>query len=111
MIYICNIVTQPGQTDGYTAADHVRAVQKYLGDGALDYVLVNNHVPPHGDPARYEEAGAHLVLPDDDLRALGPQIIEADLVEDLTQERVLWEKQDLLRHDPDKLARIIMELR
>lgn len=111
VIYICNIVTQPGQTDGYTAADHVRAVQKYLGDGALDYVLVNNKVPTDDILARYKEAGASLLLPDDDLRSLGPQIIENDLCEDLTQERVLWEKQDLLRHDPAKLARIIMELR
>jgi len=39
------------------------------------------------------------------------QIIEADIVENVDQERVLWEKQDLLRHDPAKLARAIMELR
>jgi uncharacterized cofD-like protein len=111
VIYICNIVTQPGQTDGYTAADHVRAVQKYIGDGTLDYVLVNNTVPPEDILARYEEAGASLLLPDDDLRSLGPQIVEDDLCEDLSHERVLWEKQDLLRHDPAKLAHIIMELR
>ena len=43
--------------------------------------------------------------------SLGPQIIEADIVENVDQERVLWEKQDLLRHDPAKLAHIIMELR
>lgn len=111
VIYICNIVTQPGQTDGYTAADHVRAIQRYLGDGSPDYVLVNNKVPPDEILARYKEAGADLLLPDEDLRNLGPQIIEADLCEDLSQERVLWEKQDLLRHDPDKLARLIVELR
>jgi len=47
----------------------------------------------------------------DELRNLGPQIIEEDLVEDMDEQRVLWEKQDLLRHDPKKLARVIMQLR
>ena len=111
VIYVCNIVTQPGQTTGYSTADHVRAVLKYLGAGVLDYVIVNNHVPPAEVLKRYEESGAQLLLPDDDVRGLGPQIIEADLVEDMDQQRVLWEKQDLLRHDPEKLAHSIMELR
>lgn len=111
VIYVCNIVTQPGQTDNYAASDHVRAVQQYLGEGVLDYVLVNNVEPPPDILERYKESGASLLLPDRELRELGPQIIEADLAENLDQERVLWEKQDLLRHDPEKLAHIIMELR
>ena len=111
VIYVCNIVTQPGQTDDFTPADHIRVLQKYLGDGVLDYVLINNHVPPDEIMARYRESGADLILPEDEARNLGPELIECDLVEDLTDERVLWEKQDLLRHDPEKLARIIVELR
>jgi uncharacterized cofD-like protein len=111
VIYICNIVTQPGQTDGFSAADHVRALQEYLGDGVLDYVVVNNTIPPDDILHRYEESGAQLVLADNEARELGPQIVEQDLVEEIDGARVLWEKKDLLRHDPDKLARIIMELR
>jgi len=111
VIYVCNIVTQPGQTDGYRASDHVRAVQRYLGEGLPDYVVVNNRVPPENILERYRQTGAELVLPDDELRSMGLQVIEADLVEDLSGERVLWEKQDLLRHDPEKLAHVIMELR
>ena len=111
VIFVCNIVTQPGQTDDYTAADHVRAIQKYLGDGVLDYVIVNDHLPPPEVMERYREAGAQLVTSDEDLRDLGPQVVEADLIEEMTSERVLWEKQDLLRHDPEKLGRVIMELR
>jgi len=111
VIYVCNIVTQPGQTDGYTAADHIRPIQRYLGDGVLDYVIVNNSIPPAKILKRYRAAGADLVLPHPEARDLGPQLVEADLVEDIEQHRVLWEKQDLLRHDPQKLARLIMELR
>jgi uncharacterized cofD-like protein len=111
VIYICNIVTQPGQTDRFTASDHIRAVQQYLGDGVLDYAIVNDAVPPDDILRRYEAAVAQLVLCDDDTASLGPQIVEQDLVEEIDSERVLWEKKDLLRHDPDKLARIVMELR
>lgn len=111
VIYVCNIVTQPGQTDGFSAADHVRTLQQYIGDGVLDYVLINNTIPPKEMLERYEAAGAQLVVPDNDIRRLGPQIIEHDLVEEIDGSRVLWEKQDLLRHDPEKLARIIVELR
>ena len=111
VIYVCNVVTQPGQTDGMSACDHVRVVQTYLGEGVLDYVLINNRVPPPDILKRYEESGAQLLLADGDLRDLGPQIVEADLVEQLDRQRILWEKQDLLRHDPEKLAHIIMELR
>jgi len=111
VIYICNIVTQPGQTDGYTAADHIRPIQRYLGDGVLDYVLVNNTMPPAHILKRYRAAGAEPVLPHPEARELGPQLIEADLVENIEHQRVLWEKQDLLRHDPEKVARLIMELR
>jgi hypothetical protein len=68
-------------------------------------------MPPKEVLERYKAAGAQLLRADDDLRSLGPQIIEADIVENVDQERVLWEKQDLLRHDPAKLAHIIMELR
>jgi len=111
VIYVCNIVTQPGQTDGYSAADHVRAIQRYLGDGAPDYVLLNNAVPPKEILERYEASGAQLIRADEAVRALGPQVVEADLVEEPSGDRALWEKQDLLRHDPAKLARVIMELR
>ena len=111
VIYVCNIVTQPGQTSGHSAADHVRTISRYLGEGMLDYVLVNNSTPSEEVLERYRTAGAELLVADDELRSLGPQVVEADLVEDMNERRVLWEKQDLLRHDPEKLAHVIMELR
>ena len=112
MIYVCNIVTQPGQTDGLSAADHVQALIGYLGDGVLDTVLVNNTVPPPDLVRRYEADGADLLQPGDDLDRLGIEVAAADLVEDMSAgPRVLWEKQDLLRHDPDKLANLLVDLR
>jgi len=111
VIYACNIVTQPGQTDGYTAADHVRTILKYLGPGTLDCVIVNNNAPPSKVLERYKASGASLLVSDDELRNLGPEIIEADLVENAEDRRALWEKEDFLRHDPEKLAHLIVQLR
>jgi len=108
-VYVCNIVTQPGQTDGFTAGDHVRTILKYLGEGSLDYVLLNNIVPPEDMLERYAKEGAELVVPGD-VDSLGVKVVRADLVEDLEHKRVLWEKQDLLRHDPEKLAEWIIKL-
>jgi len=111
VVYVCNIVTQPGQTDGHAASDHAKAVMRYLGDGMLDDVLVNNHVPPSPILQRYEADGAGLVRIDPALYELDVNVVRADLVESVDKQRVLWEKQDLLRHDPQKLGRCILDLR
>lgn len=103
-IYVCNIVTQPGQTDHYKVSHHISAITKYLGEGVLDYVIVNNNIPRKDILDRYQKEGAGVVLMDEGVYNLNVDVKKADLVEDLNQKRILWEKQDLLRHDPDKLA-------
>jgi uncharacterized cofD-like protein len=110
IIYICNIVTQPGQTDGYAASDHVRAVERYLGPGTLDYAIVNSTVPRPEILATYQGQGSQLVRLDKGLDDLSATVVRADLLEPIEERRVLWEKQDMLRHDPAKLAGLIMDL-
>jgi len=113
LVYVCNIATQPGQTDGYDAADHVRAVQAHLGGASLDMVLVNTGTPPPEILRRYAAEGAALVAPSDDLRRMPLQVVARDLVEQLSPDaspRLLWEKKDLIRHHPDKLAEALMDL-
>jgi uncharacterized cofD-like protein len=110
VVYVCNIATQPGQTDGYTAADHVRTVIRYLGEGALDYVLVNSTKAPAEIVKRYEKKNSPPVKLDAEVDKLGVKVIRADLIEKIDRTRILWEKADLLRHDPDKLAAAIMKL-
>jgi len=109
-VYVCNIVTQPGQSEGYSVADHVAAVERYLGDDVLDAVLVNSNVPPEALLDRYREEGAELVRIDDKISEHRVQMIFDDLVENLDHRRILWEKHDLLRHDPEKLAELIWDL-
>jgi uncharacterized cofD-like protein len=110
VIYICNVATQPGQTDGYSASDHVRALIRYLGEGVLDYVLVNSARPPAQIVKRYERKNSPLVRVDGDMDALDVKVVHADLIEKIDHARILWEKADLLRHDPDKLANEILRL-
>jgi uncharacterized cofD-like protein len=103
-IYVCNIVTQPGQTDHYKISDHIKAVIKYLGEDVLDYVIINSNIPRKDILERYQKEGADPVLIDEGVYNMNINVKKADLVEDIDQKRILWEKQDLLRHDPDKLA-------
>ena len=103
-IYLCNIVTQPGQTDNYTASDHIKAIIKYLGEGVLDYVLVNNNFPREEIIEKYRKGDADIVALDENLEKNNVAIEVTDLIENIEQKRVLWEKQDLIRHDPEKLA-------
>jgi uncharacterized cofD-like protein len=115
-IYVCNIVTQPGQTDGFRGSDHLRATDGFrgsdhlrallnvLGPAVLDYAVVNSHIPSEQIMQAYRAEGADIVDQDAPMEGLGVPIVQADLVENLDGQRVLWEKQDLLRHHPDHLA-------
>jgi len=82
--------------------------------GVLDCVLVNNNFPRKEIMEKYREKGADIVALDDDLENNNVAIEVTDLIENLDQKRILWEKEDLIRHDPEKLAdsicRIFAEL-
>jgi uncharacterized cofD-like protein len=98
VVYVCNVATQPGETDHFGAADHVRAIVDHVGERFLDVALVNSN------PASAEAIGAGVpidpVTPDG-LERLSPSIcvIARDVVNDANP----------LRHDPDKLAAALIE--
>ncbi len=114
VVYIGNTTTQPGQTDGYSALDHVRRVTEELGPAVLDAVLLNCGRPSPAALARYAADGVQLLQPDDAeiaaIAALGVQPIARDLAEQADEQRVLWDKQDSVRHDPTKLSAALKEL-
>jgi uncharacterized cofD-like protein len=98
-IYVCNVMTQPGETDGYTAVEHVQALLRHTEDKLIDFVLVNTRKPSADVLARYRRQGAEFVEPAErDLSRLGVIPIEMDLVAEGS-----W-----VRHDPLKLARALM---
>jgi len=100
-LYVCNVMTQPGETDGYTAADHAEAIIDHCGEGVFDYIVVNNQQGSEELRKKYEEEGAYPVEIDRDrLNQLGINIIEADLLK----------RESYLRHDPEALADLIYKL-
>ncbi len=93
-VYVCNVATQPGETDGFTVAEHVLALEKHVGPHLFQVVVANNHFP-------LENAGenTHYVMPADAHHEICQRyrIIYADL----TDSRYPW------RHDPAKLADVL----
>lgn len=98
-VYVCNVMTQPGETSGYTAADHLRALQEHAGP-VVDAILV--HVGPM-EPERlaaYRELGADTVAVDaDQLSALGVRVLAREVATE----------EGLIRHDPARLAAALLE--
>ena len=113
-IYICNTTTQPGQTDGYSLSAHVQQVVAYLGPGALDFAIINTTLPPPEIAALYAQDGVLALEPSpaeiDKIRALGVEPLLAPVAEIPQAKRDLWQKQDSIRHHPDAVAKIIINL-
>jgi len=101
-IYISNVMTQPGETDGYTVSDHIKALVAHSHPRILDYCIVNAGEVPQESLKRYIEQGSRLVVVDrKKVSSMGYRMIEDDfgIVED-----------GVIRHDPIKLAKIILGL-
>jgi uncharacterized cofD-like protein len=97
-IYIQNIMTQPGETDRYSAADHVDALAQHCGGILFPNVLVNNGTPPLEILKKYSAENAALVDIDRGrLRQLDLRVLERDLLAE----------DGMIRHDPDRLARAV----
>lgn len=97
VIYIGNIMTQPGETEGFTLLEHIEVIEQYLGKGVIDKVIANSALPTAGIIEHYNKDSAKLILPElDDCR-----VVEAAMV-------VIDEESGYLRHEPDVLAHTIM---
>ena len=101
-IYVCNVMTQVGETEGYSAFDHISAIIQHGGEGLIDTCIVNTGEIDDGVLKRYETLeGAEPVVVDSKLFAkMGIELFQADIV------RV---ENDHVRHNPQKLAYEIMK--
>ncbi|HEX8992072.1 MAG TPA: gluconeogenesis factor YvcK family protein [Anaerolineales bacterium] len=99
-VYICNVMTQPGETDGFAASDHVNAIAAHVPRPVFDYVLMNTGVPSLELLNKYRQSGAILVEPDADrVRAMGYRPIRGNFIS----------QTDVVRHDPQLLADAILK--
>jgi uncharacterized cofD-like protein len=93
-VYVCNVATQPGETEGFSLGDHVQAIQRHVGPGLVHLVLANDELA-HALPAGWNPIPLTMTT---SIEA-GYQVITADVVD----EQRPW------RHDPRKLARVLMD--
>jgi uncharacterized cofD-like protein len=94
-VYVCNVATQPGETDGFQAKDHVAALVSHFGRNPFDYIVANSarhrEIPTEW---RVSEVSAH------GFDGLGSQVVLADVID----------SNNPLRHDPEKLATTLLSI-
>jgi uncharacterized cofD-like protein len=96
-VFVCNVATEPGETDGYTALDFLQAIEQHVGRQLFDHVILNsNHLARQPEVWKSEvvRPGSRSKLPAD------LQMVEADVVD----------PANALRHDPQKLAATVVSL-
>ncbi len=100
--YICNIMTQPGETDNYTVSDHVKAILEHSKhDNIIDTVIVNDNLPKNL-AMKYEAADSFPVdLDSEKIKELGVEILTKRLIEE--------NGEGFVRHSPHRIAKIISE--
>ncbi|CAI8872198.1 MULTISPECIES: gluconeogenesis factor YvcK family protein [Bacillus] len=100
--YVCNVMTQAGETMGYTAFDHVQALHDHLGAPFIDTAIVNNHDIPAGLRKLYAEELSEPVVVDED------RFAESKIR--LIQDELAKYDDQVVRHDTLKLASILYSL-
>lgn len=101
VVVALNLMSQPGETDGMDALEHLQALEKHVGKLA-DTVLVNGRRPPEKLLERYEFTGSTWLEADRAaVEEMGCTLVEEDL---------LMGDDELIRHDPEKLARAVLRL-
>jgi uncharacterized cofD-like protein len=100
-IYIVNVMTKFGETNGFGAGDFVREIEKYLGKDMLDYCVVNTDKPKEELLERYEEQRDEYVKYDEkDFSSIRANVILGDFLR----------QGKFVRHDSEKLAKVLSEL-
>ena len=101
-VYICNLMTQAGETLDYTASDHVKAIFRHTGCQAVDSILVNSREVPQEVQDQYKEEYARPVVYDkESLQNLGLEIVQGEIYN---------YEENAIRHDTKKVAGLLYSL-
>ncbi len=99
--YICNVMTQPGESDAFTAAEHMLAIEANISHRLFEYVLVNGQLPSSNTLEKYRDKDQYPVEPDvDRIRAMGFKVVRGDFMSE----------SDFVRHDPSRVAESLIKL-
>jgi uncharacterized cofD-like protein len=102
-IFICNLMTQPGETDGFTSHKHLETIRDHAPSLSFDHLVVNDRPITDEQRALYEAEGAEQLGVHGSIAADavgGTEIVYDDLLSD----------GEMVRHDPDRLARLVLRL-
>jgi uncharacterized cofD-like protein len=101
-IYVCNVMTQLGETDGFSASDHVRVLLEHTNPKLVDACIINDAVVSNEEALRrYRDENAYPVAADSDrIKAMGIKVIATDLLS----------VADYVRHDSKKLTQALIKL-
>ena len=101
-VYVCNVMTQPGETDGFTASMHVKNLVDHSHPRIIDYCIINTGKIPADIQERYDKEFAYPVANDKkNIYSMGYRVIEEDTISI---------NDGLVRHDTFKLAKLILNL-
>lgn len=113
-MYVCNLVTKPGQTDGFFVHDFVNEIERYIGENVLDYVVYNTKKPHKELLEKYAREGEYAVEFDSEVmqgkfyRAAGAELLADGIYQQNPDDTLLH--RTLIRHDSEKLARLLFKL-
>ncbi len=94
-IYICNVMTQPGESTDFAASHHVKAIEKHINKKLFNHVLVNTGVPTTALLEKYVKENQHLVYPDvENIKNMGYKILTGSFISE----------SDYCRHDASRIA-------
>ena len=102
-IFICNLMTQPGETDNFTSGQHLEKIKEYAPEIDFDFVVVNSRPISAVQTARYASEGAHQIGLGDSLspvlRGKSVELVRAELLDE----------GEKVRHNPEKLAQVVLD--
>jgi uncharacterized cofD-like protein len=105
VVYISNIMSQPGETDGYNVLNHLNALIEHCGQNIINYVFVNNKLAEESILNKYKKEKSEPVLMDDNQRK-----IITDMNIELVEEDFLEVEKEYIKHDSDKLGLLITKI-
>jgi uncharacterized cofD-like protein len=101
-IYVCNIMSQPGETTDYKVSDHIKAIDASIGQRIFDAVLVQKRSPSRAALSYYAQHNSHPVIIDrNNLLKLGCRVILANVMDEEPDTH-------FVRHSSQRLARVLI---
>ena len=100
-IFVCNLMTQPGETDGFSARHHLEIFRDYASQIDFDYVVVNDRPISRTQAVKYSSEGAEQIGVHGSVTPAtieGAEIVYGNLLDD----------SEMVRHNPDKLAQVLL---